>query len=121
MNKRDPIDKVLRAVDTAAAEPEPAVDALRLLPGEDATSPYGEEAEHWEAVHEELEHFTESLLDERPQQQAKATRHGLSLDQSVDKQLFQANWQGCELTVAAGEQRRGGRGGLLPEDYLEQG
>lgn len=125
MNERDRTDKLRRA-DDVATESEPDVAPLRLLPGEDPATPYLEEAEHWEAVYRELEHFIESLAEELPQAK-EAPPDQPSLEHDEDERLWQVKLQDLRAHRHYWEHRRrwiasnGGRGGIRFVDHLEQG
>lgn len=128
MEDRARIKKLLRTVDPNAAESQPAADPMpsRLLPGEDLATPYLEEAEHWEAVYGELEHFIESLL-EGPPQTDEAAPDRPSRDHVEGERLLQVNLRDLRAHRRYWEQRRhwiasrGGLGRIMSVDYSQQG
>lgn len=98
----------------------------RLLPGEDPATPYLEEAEHWEAVYGELEHFIESLLEGGPQTD-EAASDWPGRDHFEGERLLQVKLRDLRAHRRYWEQHRhwiaskGGPGRFVPVDHSEQG
>lgn len=91
MEDRDRIEGVLGEVDLGAAEQPAAIgsQAFRMLPGEDTDSPDQEDAEHWRAVYDELERFTDELLGTLPEASTEAPDRS-SHEYAEDERLLRA-------------------------------
>lgn len=91
MEDRDRLEDLLREVDPGAAEQAAAVgsQAFRMLPGEGTGSPDQQDAEHWPAVYDELERFTDELLGTLPEAITEAPDRSLH-ECAEDERLLRA-------------------------------
>jgi hypothetical protein len=101
----DLLDKARRLASEQAKLEKQEADGERLLAGEDPSTPYRDDAEHWSGVYAELVGFKNDLL-ERLSQDRKALSEAATTELERDENLLRVELERLKLRLSFWEMRR---------------